>query len=138
MLDHLGRIEAVEAGQEVGDLIERRLRFALGGGVNFHPIAGRKQHRLDAGKHPPPVVQRFASLLGRKRQPLAERDRRAVMAATDDLRLAWPASGDKAEGGRRKAEGGRRKATRFGSEDGDVAMVATIATCVSMSMTRCQ
>ena len=83
--DHLGRIEAVEAGQELGDLIERRLGLALRGGVDFHPIAGRQQHGLDARKHPPPMVQRLAGLLGREGQPLPVGERRAVMAAPDDL-----------------------------------------------------
>ena len=85
MVDQLIRIEAMEAGQELGDLIERWRGVAFGGRIDFHPIAGRKQHGLDAGKHPPPMVERLAGLLGRERQPLAHGDRRAVMAAADDL-----------------------------------------------------
>ncbi len=75
MRDDFGRVQAVEAGQEVGDLIERRLGLALGGGIDFHPIAGRKQHRLDAGEHPPPAVQRLARSARREN---ASRSRRAI------------------------------------------------------------
>ena len=85
MFDHVDRFEAVKPGQKPGDLIESRLGVALRGGVDFDAIAGRKQHGLNAAKHPAPAVQRLAHLLRRKRQPLSQRDRRAVMAATDHL-----------------------------------------------------
>ena len=74
MLDHFGRIQAVEAGQETGDLLDGRLDGRLGGRVDLHPVAGRQQHGLDAAEHPPPMVQRLAGLLG----PKASRSRIAI------------------------------------------------------------
>ena len=70
----LGRVQTVEASQEVGNLIERGLGLAVGGGIYFHPIAGRKQHGLDAGKRPPPAVQRLARS-ARRRTPSAREER---------------------------------------------------------------
>ena len=98
----LGRIELVEAGQEAGHLL------AAG-----RPRPPRRPRRPPPGctstAAPPPSLRNTRRQWSRaspvcsgpKRQPLADGDRRAVMAATDDLDVH-----NKAEGGRRKGEGG--------------------------------
>ena len=92
MFDRFGWIEAVKSGQEIGDLFQRRFRGAFRGRVNFHAIAGRKQHGLDARK---PRRQRSSPRgLVRPRTPVAHAPR---STPHDDCNrrpaLAWRASG---------------------------------------------
>ncbi len=89
---HLGRIELLEAGQETAHLLGRG-QGQLARRVDLDPIAGREHHALHPAKHPPPLIQDLGELLGAHRQAFANRDRRAMMAATDDLGVHEPPPG---------------------------------------------
>ena len=97
----LAGIQVVAPGEELGHHVAAGHRVAAGGHVQLHPVARRKQHRLDLRILPPQPRKRRAGLLGAKRQALPDGDRRLVVTTADHLQLhaKSPRAGGKQESG---------------------------------------
>ena len=78
----------MEIGHELGDLFVAGPQLGVfGRGVDLHAIAGREQHRLDLREAFPQALEGLADLHRTERQPLANRDRRMMVAAADHLQF---------------------------------------------------
>ena len=82
------QLEMMEAGQETGDLLQRRLfglfrwRRRFPRDCRSKPAPPRPPEKSAAGS-----IERFASLTGRESQLLPKIERRIVVATADDLKL---------------------------------------------------
>ncbi len=90
VLDDRRRLQFVEPGEKGGQLRSARALGVLAGGVEFHAVAGGKQHGLHPGKLLAVSAQGPPGLVGVEGEPFAERDRRVVVAAPNNLEVHGP------------------------------------------------
>ena len=76
--ERVGR-HAVVAGQELDDL-GARLQRVVAGDVDLRSVAGREQHGLGGRRPRGQCLHRRAEIAGREVQPLAQLDRRRLVA----------------------------------------------------------
>ena len=85
MREDLARIQAVDASEKVGDLLPRWRHPVCRRCVQFHPVAGGKEHGLSPRERPSQAIQGKARLVGAERQPLTNLQSRLVMATAENL-----------------------------------------------------